>query len=318
MDTSRPLNLGDTERAVLITPEPNPVLVSDVIETIIAFIGEYVRCLSICSLVCKMFVFPCRRRIFRHVFITPRNCDTFLYLLGSPRCTIQHHVRTMFVSTGSEINFFDNMHENCGPTLERIMSWTCPHNLLPISAALDSLHSMRLDYSGWSVSQQHSSMTVLSSFDTLTSLELRSMYLESINQLMDFVCAFPALSDLAVGRPKLRDRQTQSFVKSTPGRLQHLEALSIDNHQIIEWLIYFDIIPSLASLKLSLSADPSQSELASYGTLIRALGSSLRHLQICNESPWTSTSNLISCLVNTDTNYCASDQRRPTYRLVCQ
>ena len=100
-----------------------------------------------CSLVCRAWLHATRTHLFRQVTLTPKNIDSFTYLIADLRCTVHPHVRSLELR---KINCFNRcVISNFAPTLTHLhmhdMTFNAFGDILDIICSLPYLQSVALD-----------------------------------------------------------------------------------------------------------------------------------------------------------------------------
>ena len=100
-----------------------------------------------CSLVCKAWLHATRTHLFRQVILTPKNIDSFTYLIADSRSTVHPHVRSLELRKINRLN--KGIISKFTPTLTHLyihdMAFNAFADILDIICSFPYLQSVALD-----------------------------------------------------------------------------------------------------------------------------------------------------------------------------
>ncbi|PBL01953.1 hypothetical protein ARMGADRAFT_233467 [Armillaria gallica] len=205
---------------------------------IVDFVGPDYNALAALSLVCKTWLSPSRRVLFKSLVVTPETAQGFLKLFQSPLVSIPDFAQELKIcryKTGDTRYIDSCILESLAPALEK----------------LERLALLRLEHLLWETPET-SSGDLLRHFGGVTSLWLENNKFADMQHLGDFMSSFPHLQDLTLIYTVLPPTDTDDLSGAgVPRGLRRLCIIGpIPVNSIIAWIAASPAPISLQRLEL--------------------------------------------------------------------
>ncbi|KAK0231339.1 hypothetical protein IW262DRAFT_1478577 [Armillaria fumosa] len=163
------------------------ILPPEILCAIVDFVSPDFNALAALSLVCKTWLSPSRRVLFKSLVVTPETVQGFLKLFQSPLVSIPDFASGLKIcrfKTG-DIRYVDScILESLAPALEKLEK-------------LERLTLLRFEHLSWETPET-SLEGLLRHFGGVTSLWLENNKFADMQHLGDFISFFPHLQDLTL------------------------------------------------------------------------------------------------------------------------
>lgn len=241
-----------TRQPSIITPlskELTQLIPPEVIDLIIERVAIFdVSTLSVCSLVCKKWLYSSRPRLFSTISLNPRNTERFIRLLDSPYATISAGIRHISIQHSDVGAIRDISLASSNETVEDVCTPWCGEILLYRLKDFKMLTSLALSYIADCDSDEAVTRMITHSFPGLTDLEFRTCIFPSFASFTDMLCALQNLRRITLTDVSWEDLRLPpgDFLKRTRRRrpaLQRLRTLELYISPIghfVTWLSAFD------------------------------------------------------------------------------
>jgi hypothetical protein len=249
----------------LLHPMSSPKLPPELVDTIIDNLIDNKPALATCSNVCRTWMARSRHHHFEHVYLTYENhgrVKASITLLDSVLSTITPHIRSLHLTEGRA-------------PLER---WLNDH--LMDLAKLNAVESLTIENATFTHLDSPVITTFIPSFRMLKELHLLGPYFRSFAQLVNIFAACPLLERISLDDFHYWNLIYHQHSSINEYPLRHLKTLELgvcDKVAIIDWLLAGDQVPALTKFRATILT-PHQ--IATTGTFLHALASSLEHLEI--------------------------------------
>ncbi|KAK0467785.1 uncharacterized protein EV420DRAFT_427795 [Desarmillaria tabescens] len=147
------------------------------------FITPDFKALAALSLVCKTWLPPSRRVLFKSLVVTPETMQGFLELFQSPLVSIPNFTQELKIC-----------RYKMGDT--RYIDSCILESLVPALEKLERLTLLRFEHLLWETSRETGLGDLLKPFGGVTSLWLENNKFADMQHLADFMSCFPHLQDL--------------------------------------------------------------------------------------------------------------------------
>ncbi|KAJ6548526.1 hypothetical protein B0H19DRAFT_189878 [Mycena capillaripes] len=226
--------------------------------------------LRTCSLVNQAWLHLSRRHLFASVHLPNDRCDSFRHLCHSPRGTVAPYISTLSISSLNDANY---VNEPASFFLD----------LVPDLPPLPALTSLEISSLSWQNASQECLSSIASCFSNVTEIDIHLVEFSDSQQLLILLSCFPMLEKISIGATFATEDQA-SFSISPPNlpRLRVLR-LRVGHHgigafrDVISWFIPTNGLPAIQAFSIA-SLDSSLLQVV--GSLLRELGSTLKHLDI--------------------------------------
>lgn len=231
--------------------------------------------LGTCGLVCKEWLSTSRKHLFRSIVLCPKTTPRFVTLLDSPACTVSPYVRNLRLRAGRG----QFLHEKV--LVQKVIT--------PLQH-LSAIVCLTIEDLKWSTLSLTSRSALIGSFTRLNRLCLSHSTFETLDQVIDMICARPELEELQLDDVSWNSTSIEPLADiplidlslidtPCPSRLQTLHLGCCPKEDIIHWLLHRQgICMAIQSLALDVV---TPKEIASVAELLRAVGPSLRCLDLC-------------------------------------
>ncbi|KAG7446043.1 uncharacterized protein BT62DRAFT_932383 [Guyanagaster necrorhizus] len=160
----------------------SPELPPEILCTIVDVVSSDFNTLSALSLVCKTWLPPSRRVLFKSLVVTPETMQGFLKLFQSPLVSIPYFAQELKIGRYKmgDIRYIDScILEILAPAIEK----------------LERLTLLRFEHLLWETPE---TLSLLKLFRRVTSLWLENNNFADIQHLANFTSSFPHLQDLTL------------------------------------------------------------------------------------------------------------------------
>jgi hypothetical protein len=207
--------------------------------------------LASCSLVSRTWLTTSRFHLFEHPTLTSTNCDDFLALLDTPRCTVKSQVRA--------VTMFGTGWRHLAQAIARVVALETLTALHLLGLALEFLQPF----------------PILPN-PALKTLRMAGNRLGSFRQLSNFVALFSSIEVLELHDTEWRSDATTAAFHGPPPNLRTVKLGRCPTKvPIFDWLC--ESASQVDTLRLTLSRT---TELRPAVRYLRSLGASLKHLEL--------------------------------------
>ncbi|KAK0490478.1 hypothetical protein IW261DRAFT_1432276 [Armillaria novae-zelandiae] len=214
------------------------ILPPEILCAIVDFVSPDFNALAALSLVCKTWLSPSRRVLFKSLVVTPETVQGFLKLFQSPLASIPDFAQELKICRHKmgDIRYIDSsILESLAPALEK----------------LERLTLLRFEHLSWETPETRLE-GLLRHFGGVTSLWLENSRFADMQHLGDFMSSFPHLQDLTLIYTVLPPTDTDDLNGvGVPRGLRQLSVIGpLPVNSIIAWIAASPAPISLQRLEL--------------------------------------------------------------------
>lgn len=254
-----------------------PRIPPEIQQMIVDLLSDDKDALRTCSLVDQAWLHLSRRHLFASVHLLKDRCESFRHLCHSPRGTVAPYISAISISSPKDADY---MNESASFFLD----------LVPYLPPLPAVTSLEISSLSWQDASQQCLSFMARCFSNLTELCIHLVEFRHSQQVLDLLSCFQMLEKISIGATFATEDQASSSIP--PPNLRHLRVLRlrVGMHgsgafrDIISWFIPTNGLPAIQTLSI---AALDASLFLVVGSLLRGLGSTLKHLDIWFKSTVT-------------------------------
>lgn len=230
--------------------------------------GEKVA-LSIISLTGRTLLTPSRAILFQSVCLHPANTSSFIELLTSPYTTLPPAVRqlSLLQRLDPDISETSVSDDADGP------EWL--DKSIDVLARLRCVDVLQIDRIEWCQLAPATRTTLTTSFSGITRFRLSAVAMDTLDDLVALVCAFPHLETLALDDIGW-DVPDASPSHQFPVGLRRLHLGSLYKRDLLEWMRARSPVPLVKHLSLGAVSPADAQEIGEYVAVANSQLQSLR------------------------------------------
>jgi hypothetical protein len=235
-------------------------LPNELTDCVIDFHHSDPRALAACSLVCKTWLPASRHHLFQTLSITPRNVQSFIELLKSPRLTIANHPRVF----GITLTEYGGLLDKIAPYLDRFIA----------------VKSLRM-WGSWGPPGEEQEENVFGWFAGIRDLNISTLHFRRSYCFFKLVASFHSLESLGLDGATLdfmTDDVCNSFTVPLPPSLNALSFRFCYGRDPVSSLLAIARSCTLTEVKL---LDIRLPNINYVQCLLRSLGHSVQKLKLC-------------------------------------
>ncbi|KAJ7199831.1 hypothetical protein GGX14DRAFT_467462 [Mycena pura] len=240
-------------------------------EIIMDLLSDDKDALRTCSFVDQAWLHLSRRHLFASVHLLKDRCESFRHLCHSPRGAVAPYISTLSISSPKDADY---MNESASFFLD----------LVPYLPSLPALICLEISSLSWQDASQQCLSSMARCFSNLTELCIHLVEFSHSQQVLVLLSCFQMLEKLSIGATFATEDQASSSIP--PPNLRHLRVLRLRVglhgtgafRDLISWFIPTNgFQPAIQALSI---ASLESSMVPVVGSLLRGLGSTLKHLDI--------------------------------------